>query len=71
MPSRRYPSIRKVRSRTRARPHFGLGRRNEAIGEYKKALALEPDLLSSIEGLKGLAKISLDFGGAPIGAVLP
>jgi len=33
-----------------------LGRRNEAIGEYKKALALEPDLLSSIEGLKSLAK---------------
>jgi len=33
-----------------------LGRRNEAIGEYKKALALEPDLRSSIEGLKSLAQ---------------
>lgn len=54
MPSRRYPSIRKVRAR--ARILEALGRRNEAIGEYKKALALEPDLRSSIESLKSLAK---------------
>ena len=56
MPSRRYPSIRKVRARARTHILEALGRRNEAIGEYKKALALEPDLLSSIEGLKSLAK---------------
>ncbi len=58
MPSRRYPSIRKVRLAHALTADIleALGRRNEAIGEYKKALALEPDLRSSIESLKSLAK---------------
>ena len=29
-----------------------LGRRNEAIAEYKKALAIEPDMQESVQGLK-------------------
>jgi hypothetical protein len=28
-----------------------LGRRNEAIAEYKKALAIKPDLQESVDGL--------------------
>ena len=29
-----------------------LGRRNEAIAEFKKALAIEPDMQESVQGLK-------------------
>ena len=40
-----------------ARAHIlaALGRRNEAIAEYKKALAIEPDLQESVQGLKRLS----------------
>lgn len=31
-----------------------LGRRKDAIAEYKKALAIEPDLQESLDGLKAL-----------------
>jgi Tfp pilus assembly protein PilF len=33
-----------------------LGRRDDAIAEYKKALALAPDLQESVEGLKALQR---------------
>jgi Tfp pilus assembly protein PilF len=33
-----------------------LGRRNEAIAEYKKALAIAPDLQESVQGLKALQR---------------
>ena len=33
-----------------------LGRRNEAIAAYKKALALAPDLQESVQGLKALQR---------------
>ena len=33
-----------------------LGRRNEAIAEFKKALAIEPDLQESVQGLKALQR---------------
>jgi Tfp pilus assembly protein PilF len=33
-----------------------LGRRKEAIAEYKKALAIKPDLQESIDGLSALQR---------------
>ncbi|MGB8709813.1 MAG: hypothetical protein WCD39_08615 [Methyloceanibacter sp.] len=33
-----------------------LGRRNEAIAEYKKALAIKPDLQESLQGLDVLKR---------------
>ncbi|HVQ11767.1 MAG TPA: tetratricopeptide repeat protein, partial [Methyloceanibacter sp.] len=33
-----------------------LGRRNEATAEYKKALAIAPDLKESLDGLKALQR---------------
>ena len=33
-----------------------LGRRNEAIAEFKKALAIAPDLQESVQGLKALQR---------------
>ena len=33
-----------------------LGRRNEAIAAYKKALAIAPDLQESVQGLKALQR---------------
>jgi predicted RNA polymerase sigma factor len=33
-----------------------LGRRNEAIAEYKKALAIEPTLTESVQGLDALQR---------------
>ena len=33
-----------------------LGRRNEAIAAYKKALAIKPDLQESVQGLKALMR---------------
>jgi Tfp pilus assembly protein PilF len=41
---------------TRAHILAALGRRNEAIAEYKKALALKPDLQESLQGLKALTR---------------
>jgi Tfp pilus assembly protein PilF len=41
---------------TRAHILATLGRRNEAIAEYKKALALKPDLQESIDGLSALQR---------------
>jgi len=37
-------------------PSAALGRRNEAIAAYKKALALAPDLQESVQGLKALQR---------------
>ena len=39
---------------TRAHTLAALGRRNEAITEYKKALAIKPDLQESVQGLNAL-----------------
>ena len=39
---------------TRAHTLAALGRRNEAIAEYKKALAIKPDLQESLQGLDAL-----------------
>ena len=33
-----------------------LGRRNDAIAEFKKALAIAPDLQESVQGLKALQR---------------
>jgi Tfp pilus assembly protein PilF len=33
-----------------------LGRRNEAVAEYKKALAIEPGLQESVQGLQALQR---------------
>jgi Tfp pilus assembly protein PilF len=41
---------------TRAHILAALGRRNEAIAEYKKALALKPDLQESMQSLKALTR---------------
>jgi Tfp pilus assembly protein PilF len=41
---------------TRAHTLAALGRRNEAIAEYKKALAIKPDLQESIDGLSALQR---------------
>jgi Tfp pilus assembly protein PilF len=41
---------------TRTHTLAALGRRNEAIAEYKKALAIKPDLQESTEGLKALQR---------------
>ena len=41
---------------TRAHTLAALGRRNEAIAEYKKALAIKPDLQESLQGLDALKR---------------
>jgi hypothetical protein len=38
----------------RAHVLAALGRRNDAIAEYKKALAIAPDLQESLDGLKAV-----------------
>ena len=41
---------------TRAHTLAALGRRNEAIAEYTKALAIKPDLQESLQGLDALKR---------------
>jgi Tfp pilus assembly protein PilF len=41
---------------TRAHVLAALGRRKEAIAEYRKALAIEPDLQESVQGLNALTR---------------
>ena len=58
MSSRRCRSIRTTpfAHDTRAHTLAALGRRNEAIAEYKKALAIKPDLQESLQGLDALKR---------------